>query len=107
MRKAADHFAHTYCRLLTGDDDDLQVRGGATKAKRENLEIPARCWYGPTRFVEFVALTAARLMCACCPAVLCVSPELKVQLAQERKEREALERELEECKQQMAEAGLL
>lgn len=37
----------------------------------------------------------------------CVRAELKMQLAQERQEREALERELEECKQQMAEAGLL
>ena len=33
--------------------------------------------------------------------------ELKSQLKQERQERQALERELEECKQQMAEAGLL
>ena len=39
--------------------------------------------------------------------VRCARAELKVQLAQERQEREALERELEECKQQMAEAGLL
>lgn len=46
-------------------------------------------------------------MCLLPCGVLCVSPELKVQLAQERKEREALERELEQCKQQMAEAGLL
>jgi hypothetical protein len=33
--------------------------------------------------------------------------ELKAQLAEERNERRALEAELEECKRQMADAGLL
>ena len=38
--------------------------------------------------------------------VLCCS-ELRVQLEEERAERKALEKELEACKKQMAEAGLL
>ena len=39
--------------------------------------------------------------------VLCCSSELRVQLEEERAERKALEKELEACKKQMAEAGLL
>jgi hypothetical protein len=50
-----------------------------------------------------MGLTARGVSCG----AYCVRAELKSQLKQERQERRALEQELEECKQQIAEAGLL
>lgn len=64
---------------------------------------------GARQRAQFGASSAQHLYCITdCAGVSCgVRTELKAQLAQERQERQALERELQECKQQMADAGLL
>lgn len=89
------------------------VRAGATNAEREIGEIAAR-----RRYVScFLRRALHRFLCVswlrsgtdrAARVLWRISrAELKSQLKQERQERQALERELEECKQQMAEAGLL